>query len=546
MSSTGEALSAPIGNCQIAAEVDAHGDIVWAALPSLASDPVFSTRVSAERGGSCWVRPASGGEGQQRYLGHSNVLETRFDGPEGSFRVLDFAPRFIQYDRVFRPPYLVRVLEPLAGTPLVTVGCAPKVGWAMGEPVAVPGSGTIEFGGFAAPLRLTTDLSLTALGSGAPFVLNERRHLVITWGATIEEPLGPLCERFLSETLRHWEHWVRGCNLPPWYQRDVLRAALSLKLHCFEDTGAVVEGLAPPPGGGAEARLFQLSEAPRAADAFLQLGLFSERERLGQFLLNLATQEVEAGLHAAHWPDGKPFPGHAEPPGPDVPAALVVAVTPLLLDVRFAQGRSEGTLQVLERLTQRAITGHGAHPGGERGLRTWPNVTRWAAAARMAVVAAHHAPDLESGFRASAARLHHEVATRAWNHEIKSFVGSYDGRDLDARLLHLPALGFLSPQDPRLRFTVDAIWSDALSAGAAKGTTAPTRPDLRTLWLTHALAQTGRSSEARAVMGHAQTALTPVGVALGPSPARTVSAAVAHAGVIGAAFAASPKWHELM
>jgi GH15 family glucan-1,4-alpha-glucosidase len=66
---------------------------------------------------------------------------------------------------------------------------------------------------------------------------------VLTWGAPIEEPLAPLCERFLNETLRYWRRWVKECEVPPLFQAEVIRSALALKLHCFEDTGAIAAAL---------------------------------------------------------------------------------------------------------------------------------------------------------------------------------------------------------------------------------------------------------------------------------------------------------------
>ena len=74
-------------------------------------------------------RPA---QGLQRYLANTNVLETRFESPEGAFRVLDFAPRFLQFERSFRPTKLVRVVEPLAGTPRIRVSCDPRAGLVQG------------------------------------------------------------------------------------------------------------------------------------------------------------------------------------------------------------------------------------------------------------------------------------------------------------------------------------------------------------------------------------------------------------------------------
>ena len=66
----------------------------------------------------------------------------------------------------------------------------------------------------ASQLRLTTDIPLSYLG-GQPFTLTGRQHLVLAWGAPLEEPLAPLCERFLNETSRYWQRWVKQCDIPP-------------------------------------------------------------------------------------------------------------------------------------------------------------------------------------------------------------------------------------------------------------------------------------------------------------------------------------------
>ncbi len=57
------------------------------------------------------------------------------------------------------------------------------------------------------------------------------------------------------------------------------------------------------------------------------------------------------------------------------------------------------------------------------------------------------------------AQIHDEVCRRGYNEELGSFVQAYDGKELDASLLLLvlPELGFLLPQDPRIRGTVEAV-----------------------------------------------------------------------------------------
>ena len=101
------------------------------------------------------------------------MLETTFRGADGAFRVIDFAPRFLQHERSFRPTMILRVVEPIEGSPRVVVRCEPVLGWSRREPTRLEGSNHVRFEGYERPLRLTTDVPLAYL-HGQPFVPAER------------------------------------------------------------------------------------------------------------------------------------------------------------------------------------------------------------------------------------------------------------------------------------------------------------------------------------------------------------------------------------
>src|SRR5258707_7814107 len=191
-----------IGNCQVSALVSSSGSVVWSCMPRFDSPPVFGALVGGEGGGSFSISAADGKPGQQSYLANTNVLETRFTSSEGSFRVLDFAPRFMLYERTFRPTMLIRVVEPLSGTPRVRVVCDPILGWSRAKPARDAGSHHVSWHFDGGLLRLTTDASLSYL-DGEPFALTEEKNFVLTWGAPVEEPLESLCRRFLQDTVRY-------------------------------------------------------------------------------------------------------------------------------------------------------------------------------------------------------------------------------------------------------------------------------------------------------------------------------------------------------
>ena len=98
----------------------------------------------------------------------------------------------------------------------------------------------------------------------------------------------------MHETVRHWQQWVKHCDIPARYQREVIRSALALKLHCFEDTGAIVAAMTTSmpesPGSGRtwDYRYCWLRDAYYVVDAFRLLGQFDEREQFVTYVLNVA------------------------------------------------------------------------------------------------------------------------------------------------------------------------------------------------------------------------------------------------------------------
>ena len=293
-----------IGNCQCSALVsnDRRDRLVLPAALRLGA----GVRDAARRGRRLVRGVPAGRTGRRRSATSPTPTCSRRASrtADGSFRVIDFAPRFAQHERFFRPTQLHRIVEPLDGTPRVCVRCDPRLGWSKARPAEVQGRTTSGTTGIAAPLRLTTDIPLSYL-EGRPFALTERRHLVLTWGAPIEEPLAPLASRFSTRPSATGSDGSSTATIPPLYQHEVIRSALALKLHCFEDTGAIVAAMttsipeAPGSGRTWDYRYCWLRDAYYALSAFRLLGHFEEREHFLQYLLNIAVEPSLARPRAA-------------------------------------------------------------------------------------------------------------------------------------------------------------------------------------------------------------------------------------------------------
>lgn len=580
-----------VGNCQFAALVERSGAVVWCCLPRVDSEPVFASLLDHVDGGEFRISSAEEKPGVQRYLANTNVLETVFEDDCGAFRVVDFAPRFMQYGRVFRPTQLFRIIEPLGGTPRVRVRCEPHLGWSKERPPQLQGSNHIDYEGFAARLRLTTDIPMAYL-NGPAFALTEPRHLALTWGAPIEEPLVPICNHFLAETVRYWRQWVKHCNVPPLYQTEVIRSGLALKLHCFEDTGAIVASMttslpeSPDSGRTWDYRYCWLRDAYYALGAFRLLGHFEERERFVTYLLNVAASTTDLQLAPlyridgacapdervlTHWPG---FGGHgpvrigngaAHHTQNDVFGEMVLALAPIFLDERFSAEWSKTALALVEQLARKGIAVVGSPDAGIWEYRTamqpqtFSSLMCWAGADRMARVAARHVPALVQEFTCAAVRIRDEIVARAWSADLNSFTGTYGGCELDAALLQMARLRLLNVGDPRLQATVSTLWKGLskdgwlfryrLDDGFGQPTVAFV---ICTFWLIEALATIGRHDDARAVMAHVHSAMSPLGLLSEDYDATdrrmwgNFPQAYSHVGLIHAAFAASPGWSQVL
>jgi GH15 family glucan-1,4-alpha-glucosidase len=579
-----------VGNCQFNALISRSGGVEWLCFPRFDSEPVFG-RLLDPKGGTFEVAPARGGEGSQRYLENTNVLETLFTAPDGQFRVIDFAPRFSQYSRNFRPTALFRIIEPLQGTPLVRVSCSPVVGWSKERPERTNGSNHIAYSGFPARLRLTTDVPLSFV-DGEPFALTGRRVMALTWGEPIEEALSPLADRFFDATVRHWRHWVKQCNIPSLYQREVIRSALALKLCCFEDTGAIIAAptTSIPESHDASGRNWDyrycwLRDSFYTLDAFRLLGHFEEREKFIDYLLTIAEREQDTALKPLYRVDGsdktpemilKNWAGY-EGLGPvrvgndavnhiqhDVFGEMVLALTPIFLDERFVQERSAASWRLLERLAARALKVAGTIDAGLWELRsasqvhTFSSVMCWAAADRVAKLAEARGAQSAAQLISAASELRNKILKEAWSAEKKSFAATHGGDVLDAALLQLAALRFCPGDDPRLSGTIDAVRRELEHEGwlyrykMDDGFGFPTVAfTLCTYWLVEALGRVGRLDEARAVLERARPA-SPLGLIaedIDPKTKRmwgNFPQAYSHVGLIHAAFVAAPPWHDVL
>jgi GH15 family glucan-1,4-alpha-glucosidase len=529
-----------IGNCQVAALLDPRGRMVWACLPRFDGDPVFCSLLSAQKAEHGYYEVTIEGfaRSEQRYLPNTAVIETTLhDASGGAVRVVDFAPRFAQHGRSFRPVSFVRMIAPLAGSPRVRVRLRPLGEYGSVQPTLTQGSNHIRYVLPHITMRLTTDCSVTALLEERAFVLDHPVALILGPDETLADAPASVAQHFLAETCRYWENWVHGLSIPFDWQEAVIRAAITLKLCTFEDTGAVVAGIttsipeAPDTGRNWDYRYCWLRDAFFVVHALNRLGATITMEQYLRYIINVATESKGGELQPVYGIGGEatlterivPSLAGFRGMGPvrvgnqayeqrqnDVYGSVVLASMQYFFDRRFVM-RGDATLFArLEKLGERAAELYAVPDAGlweyrgRQRVHTFSSAMCWAACDRLARIArqlkldgrARHWSEL-------ATRMHADIARQAWSEELEAFTESFGRDDLDASILVLHNLGFVRPDDPRFVSSVRAI-EKGLALG--KHLRRYASPDdfgapenafnVCTFWYIDALAATGRREEA--------------------------------------------------
>ena len=588
-----------IGNCHASALVNATGAVEWMCLPRPDSPPVFGRLLDPDGGHFSITSPMAAAEPscRQQYLPNTNILTTTVTVPNGdAFQITDFCPRFEQYGRLYRPAALFRIVEPLQGTPAIQVSCRPVAGWEKTAVTPVRGSNHLRYDIRGESLRLLTNMPLTYLCEETPVALTRRFYFGLTWGLGIEDDLIKVAHDFLEQTIRYWRTWVKHCSVPLLHQQEVIRSALALKLHCFEDTGAILAAmttsLPEQPGGPRnwDYRYCWLRDAYFTLTAFNNLGHFEEMESFLNFLLNIALTHEQSRdrlrpvytlsqglplpeIEHTNWRGYRgsdPVRSHnlaADQVQNDAYGEMILTFTPIFFDERFVDLRTKDVDGLLAHLAQLCARSIGRQDAGLWEIRagwqehSFTNLLCWAGLERLERI--KHAGHLQSiALDLTAERLR---ASQALLRAVRDGAVRNGPEDLshDAALAQLAILGY--PDRPLCESTVLQIVRElALKQGNSETGFfyRYTREDdfgkpegafvICSFWIAQALARLGRMSEARNILDQVIKASNYVGlfsehfVPATGMQCGNFPQAYSHVGLINAAFAVSPPWSDVL
>ncbi len=532
-----------IGNGRVGALLTESGTIVWSCFPRFDGDAKFCALLDDEPDATAdglWsIELVDGVRTEQAYVTNTAVLLTRlFDGTGGVVEITDCAPRFFQYGRLFQPMTIVRSIRRVAGSPRVVVRLRPSDGYGQSRPQRTVGSNHLRYVSNDVTLRVTTDAPITAILEERAFLLEDSVTLLLGADEAITHDVRQVGRSFIEETLGYWRTWVRHLAIPFEWQDAVIRAAITLQLNTFDDTGAIIAAMtssipeAPDSGRNWDYRYCWLRDSYFVVNALNRLGATETMENYLRYIVGIVAGVGDGPLQPVYRINGDAalterdetaLPGYRGM-GPvrigndayrqvqhDVYGSAILAATHTFFDRRLTRWGDKALFERLEPLGHRAIAAHDKPDSGIWELRgrsrvhTFSSVMCWAACDRLALIAARlRLPERAQEWAAAASTIRNFITTNCWNEQRGSYVGAVGGTEIDASLLLLAELNFTAPDDPRFVSTVHVIErelkrGDYVFRYVEKDDfgTPQNAFVVCTFWLIGALAATGRVEAAR-------------------------------------------------
>lgn len=530
-----------IGNGTIAALVDAAGSIVWCCLPRFDGEPVFGAlmRGADPTEGLFTIVIENQQRSEQAYDAATAVLRTRlFDSEGQAIEITDFAPRFVHHGRMFRPAQLVRRLRVLHGRPRVSIRLLPLTGLDALTPQVTRGSNHLRYLLSGQVLRLTTNAPVGFVASGRWFTLHSPLSLVLGPDETLDGDIEETARQFEERTAAEWRQWTSRLALPFDWQDAVIRAAITLKLCQYEETGAIVAALttsipeAPDSGRNWDYRYCWLRDAffvVRALNSLAEVGTMESylrwlydvlRDGRGRVLQPLYGVGLEHDLSERVLDGWTGYRGmgpmrvgnqafeHAQH---DVYGHVVLGASQAFFDHRLQRRADLQDFALLETVGEQAWRLHDQPDAGMWELRTRAHVHTasavmcWAACDRLAKIgSALGQPERAARWTVRAEAIRQRVLVACWNERRQAFVDSFDGEMLDAGVLLMAEVGFIDARDPRFLSTLDALERTLCDGphmrryeAADDFGTPQTAFNVCSFWRIDALARVGRLAQAR-------------------------------------------------
>jgi GH15 family glucan-1,4-alpha-glucosidase len=477
-----------IGDCETNALVGRDGSVDWLCWPHFSSPACFAALLGTPDNGRWIVGPKeTSARATRRYRPKTLILETDFETADGAVTLIDFMPERS------RQTHLVRLVVGKRGTVrmqtelVIRFDYGSLVPWVYRDEdrslLAVCGPDMLV-------LRTNVHLHGQGLKTVGEFDVSagQTASFVLTYQAShlpAPEPID--AEGALDQTQAFWSDWIGRFKGSGEWVEPVTRSLITLKALTYGPTGGIIAAPTtslPEQLGGArnwDYRYCWLRDATFTLLALMNCGYYDEAAAWRAWLLRAvagdpAQVQIMYGIRGEHRLTELEVPWLAGYEGAKPVRIGNAAATQTQLDIygevmdalyhaRRCGIAAEGEawdlqcelLKHLEPIWAEPDEGIWEVRGGPQHF-TYSKVMAWVAFDR--VIKSAEEFGLQGPidhWRAIRAQIHEQVCKNAFNSEIGSFMQSYGSQLLDASVLLIPLVGFLPPEDPRVKGTVAAI-----------------------------------------------------------------------------------------
>lgn len=530
-----------VGGPRTTALVSRDGSIEWCCLPFFHSPAAFAALLDHDSGGRFGVSLVDATPRRQRYEPGTNVLRTTIESPEGSVRITDFMPYYLDQGELIDRDEILRSVECLDGQPTVRVRFDPRLDFARGETTVEPLDDGYRASNGAEALTLASAVDLETSASGASGECEVRegdelwfacRYGDVDPSELLEDPSSTL-----ERTRRYWKAWSDRCEYDGPWREEVLRSALTLKLLAYDPTGAVVAAATtslPEITGGTrnwDYRYTWIRDSMFSAWSFHLL----DYHELGIDFIDLLERKLDpTDIPPIVDIQGDPVPreeelDHLEGYRNSQPVRIGNAAAEQLqwgsygamidgiyfvnrkmggIDKEVYEGFVKPTVEYVSEEWERPDHGIWEVRGGKRQFVT-SKMWCWVVLDRGIKTATWNGYEADADrWRPVRDEIEETILERGWSDELGAFKMAFDEAALDASALLMPLVGFLPARHPKMEATIDAITdelavdsllyryrpeaveSDPIPVGDSAFTTC-------SFWLVACLVRLGRTEEAR-------------------------------------------------
>ena len=481
-----------IGDLHTAALVSRNGSIDWLCWPYFASAACFAALLGTEENGFWRLGPAGQTRKvERRYLPHTMILETNYETESGAAQVLDFMPLRGSHSHVVRIVNGLRGQVAMRGTLAIRFSYGQAVPWVTRTDRgirAVAGPDAVE-------LQTNAPLAGEGFQTVSDFTVREGQTVsfVLSYGQYGDYREGPLgyevdTKKAYKQTRIFWEKWSAKGTYEGRYADMVERSLITLKALTFQPTGGVVAAATtslPEDLGGVrnwDYRYCWLRDTTFTLLSLMNGGYYDEALEWMRWLQRTIAGKPDqiqimygiAGERLLPEWEIDSLPGYEKSRpvrvGNAASAQLQLDTYGEVLDAFFwtfsamKEDHRKADFSLLSKLVEHLETvwerpdqGIWEVRGGPKHF-TYSKVMAWVAFDRAIKIAE------KGGFDAPLPRwkelrelIHAQICEKAFNKKLDSFVQHYGANQLDASVLLMPMVGFLPPEDPRVRGTIAAI-----------------------------------------------------------------------------------------